>query len=51
MEDQFADPDGTDGDYNINLASKVTFKNDELDKYLNMNIDDIYKQSNPLLLC
>ena len=32
----------------INIVSKSTLKNGELDKYLKMTIEDIYKQSNPL---
>ncbi len=28
MEDQFADPDDTDGDDDINFSSKITFKNE-----------------------
>ncbi|CAF3022330.1 unnamed protein product [Rotaria sp. Silwood2] len=49
MKDRFADPDDIDGDDNIDVASLATFKNDESDKYLRMNIEDIYKQSHPLL--
>ncbi|CAF3858848.1 unnamed protein product [Rotaria sordida] len=48
MEDQFADPDDVGGINAIDMVSTTTVKNDELDKYLKMNIEDIYKQSNPL---
>ena len=48
MEDQFADPEDINMNDDINIVSRSTFKNDELDKYLRMIIDDIYKQSNPL---
>ncbi|CAF4309979.1 unnamed protein product, partial [Rotaria sp. Silwood2] len=48
MEDQFADPDDVGGIDGIDMVSTTTVKNDELDKYLRMNIEDIYKQSNPL---
>ncbi|CAF2972397.1 unnamed protein product [Rotaria sp. Silwood2] len=47
MEEQFADPDDDDGAYDINSTTN-TVKNDELERYLRMNIEDIYKQSNPL---
>ena len=48
MEDQFADPEDINMNDDINIVSRSTFKNDELDKCLRMIIDDIYKQSNPL---
>ena len=48
MEDQFADPEDINMNDDINIVPRSTFKNDELDKYLRMIIDDIYKQSNPL---
>ena len=32
----------------INIVSNSTLRNDELDKYLRMTIEDNYKQSNPL---
>ncbi len=47
IEDHFADPDD-DGSYDNNYTSSSTTKNDEFEKYLRMNIDDIYKQPNPL---
>ncbi|CAF4086103.1 unnamed protein product [Rotaria sordida] len=48
MEDQFADPDEVGGIDGIDMVLATTVKNDELDKYLRMNIEDIYKQPNPL---
>jgi hypothetical protein len=48
MEDQFADPDDIDIDDDNDLISTTISKNDELEKYLRMNIGDVYKQSNPL---
>ncbi|CAF5020772.1 unnamed protein product, partial [Rotaria sp. Silwood1] len=48
MEDQFADPDDVGGIDSIDMVLTTIVKNDELDKYLRMNIEDIYKQSNPL---
>ena len=45
MEDQFADPDD-DNIYDLN-STPATVKN-ELEKYLRMNIEDVYKQPNPL---
>ena len=48
MEDQFADPEDINMNDDINIVSKLTFKSDELDKYLRMTIEDIYKQSDPL---
>ena len=45
MEDQFADPDDSNSS---DVNSTATFKNDELEKYLRMNIEDIHKQPNPL---
>jgi hypothetical protein len=48
MEDQFADPDDDSNTCNANSTSSTTIKNDELERYLQMNIDDIYKQPNPL---
>jgi hypothetical protein len=48
MEDQFADPDDMDNIDDIDTVSSTTSKNDELDKYLRMSIEDTYKQSNPL---
>jgi hypothetical protein len=48
MEDQFTDPDDDGNTYDLNSASTTASTNDELDRYLRMNIDDIYKQSNPL---
>ena len=48
MEDQFADPDDADNNDDIDLISTTTSKNDELNKYLRMNIDDAYKQLDPL---
>ena len=48
MEDQFADPDDTDLNGDTDLVSDATSKNDELNRYLQMHIDDMYKQSDPL---
>ena len=48
MEDQFADPDIDGNTYDVNSASEAVSKAGELDRYLRMNIEDIYKQSNPL---
>jgi len=48
MKDQFADPDEIDTNDDIDLISATTSKNDELNKYLRMNIDDAYKQLDPL---
>jgi hypothetical protein len=48
MEDQFADPEDINIDDDINIVSTTTFRNDELDEYLRMTIEDIYKNSNPL---
>ncbi|CAF4026456.1 unnamed protein product [Rotaria magnacalcarata] len=48
MEDQFTDPDDNSGTDDIGPTAMITFKNDELERYLRMNIEDIYKQSNPL---
>ena len=48
MEEQFADPDDNSNIDNIYIGSTETIKNDELDKYLGINIEDSYKQSNPL---
>ncbi|CAF1603766.1 unnamed protein product [Adineta ricciae] len=48
MEDQFADPDDVNIDSENDIISVSASKNDELDKYLRMSIDDIYKQPNPL---
>ena len=48
MEDQFADPDDDVNNYDINSTPTTTVKNDELERYLRMNIEDKYKQSNPL---
>ena len=46
MEDQFGDPeDSNSSDVSSTLT---TVKNDELERYLRMNADDIYKQLNPL---
>ncbi|CAF4945092.1 unnamed protein product, partial [Rotaria sp. Silwood1] len=47
-EDQFADPDEDDNNNDINLSATTTLKNNELDKYLRINIEDIYKEPNPL---
>ena len=49
MEDQFADPEDVDISDDIDLVSATSSKNDELNKYLRMNIDDAYKQLDPLL--
>ncbi|CAF1445316.1 unnamed protein product [Adineta ricciae] len=43
MEGQFADPDDVNVDSENDLISASASKNDELDKYLRMSIDDIYK--------
>ncbi|CAM4851537.1 unnamed protein product, partial [Rotaria magnacalcarata] len=48
MEDQFADPDDDANNYDVNVTSTTIVKNDELERYLRMNIEDKYKQSNPL---
>ncbi|CAF4794607.1 unnamed protein product [Rotaria socialis] len=48
MEDQFADPDDDVNNYDVNVTSTTIVKNDELERYLRMNIEDKYKQSNPL---
>ena len=48
MEEQFADPDDNSNIDNIYTGSTERIKNDELDKYLRINIEDSYKQSNPL---
>ncbi|CAF1264781.1 unnamed protein product [Rotaria sordida] len=45
MKDQFADPDDDDS---CDVNSTPTMKNDELEKYLRMNIEDVYKQPNSL---
>ncbi|CAF4028024.1 unnamed protein product [Rotaria sordida] len=34
--------------YDIDSIPRITFKNDKLTRYLRMNIEDIYKQPNPL---
>ncbi|CAF1396390.1 unnamed protein product [Rotaria sordida] len=47
MEDQFADPDDDDS-CDVKSTPTTTIKNDELEKYLRMNIEDVYKQPNPL---
>ncbi|CAF3426928.1 unnamed protein product [Rotaria sp. Silwood1] len=47
IEDQFADPDDNNS-CEGNLTPTSTIKNDELEKYLRMNIDNVYKQPNPL---
>jgi hypothetical protein len=49
MEQQFADPDDIDDMASFSLVLTVTSTSDELDQYLKMNIEDIYKQSNPSL--
>ncbi|CAF3419947.1 unnamed protein product [Rotaria socialis] len=48
MQDKFADPDDNSDTDDIGPIAMITFKNDELERYLRMNIEDIYKQSNPL---
>ena len=48
MEKQFVDPDDSSNTDNIYTGSTERIKNDELDKYLRMNIEDNLKQSNPL---
>ena len=45
MEDQFANLDD-DNIYDLN-SKPATIKN-ELEKYLGMNIEDVYRQANPL---
>ncbi|CAF1281874.1 unnamed protein product [Rotaria magnacalcarata] len=46
MEDQFVDPDDQS---NIDtLSTTTTFRNEELDKYVKINIEDIHKIPNPL---
>ena len=49
MEDQLAAPEDINMNDDINVVSKLTFRNGKLDKYLRMKIEDNYKQSNPLL--
>ena len=46
MEDQFANHDD-DNIYDVD-STPTTIKNDELAKYLRINIEDVYKQPNPL---
>ncbi|CAF4645911.1 unnamed protein product, partial [Rotaria magnacalcarata] len=48
MEDQFQDPDDSSGIDVPDIFGSTTLKNDELDRYLNMPIDDVHKISNPL---
>lgn len=48
MEDQFADPDDGTDTHDIDSTSASTVKTDELERYLRMNIEEIYKQPNPL---
>ncbi|CAF1032271.1 unnamed protein product [Adineta steineri] len=48
MEDQFADPDDQFDTQGVSSPSTNTFNYDELERYLQMNIEDFYKQSNPL---
>ncbi|CAF1590541.1 unnamed protein product, partial [Rotaria magnacalcarata] len=52
MEDQFADPDDHSNNGIDTLSTTTTttavFRNDELDKYLKMNIEEIHKIPNPL---
>jgi hypothetical protein len=47
-EHQFTDPDDIDDIVGISLVPTAASINDELDRYSEMNIEDIYKQSNPL---
>ena len=44
MEEQFADPDDNSNIENIYTRSTETILNDELDKYLRMNVEDSYRQ-------
>ncbi|CAF2519739.1 unnamed protein product [Rotaria sp. Silwood2] len=46
MEDQFADLDDNNS-CEGNSTPTTTINNDELEKYLRMNIDNVYKQPNP----
>ncbi|CAF4365844.1 unnamed protein product [Rotaria sp. Silwood2] len=48
MEDQFADPDDNSNIHDIHTLPTASFRNDELDRYLRMNIEDIHKIPNPL---
>lgn len=48
IEDQFADPDDTNATDGVDPGAAVGLKNDELERYLQWNIADQYKQPNPL---
>ena len=48
MEEQFQDPDDNSGIDASGTFGSTTLKNDELDKYLNMGIEDVHKIPNPL---
>ena len=48
MEDQFADPDDVNIVNGVDVDPNFVLKNDELERYHRLNIEDEYKQSNPL---
>ena len=48
MEDQFADLDDGIDTHDIDSTSACTVKTDGLERYLRMNIEEIYRQPNPL---
>ncbi|UJR22889.1 hypothetical protein I4U23_025917 [Adineta vaga] len=48
IEDQFADPHGGGDSCDAISLPTTTNKTDELEKYLGINIGDIYKQPDPL---
>lgn len=48
IEDQFVDPDGSSNEVSSFAQSSTSQKCDELDKYINMVIDDRFRTPNPL---
>ncbi|CAF1072535.1 unnamed protein product [Rotaria magnacalcarata] len=48
IEDQFADPDDDITNKDAMTTPAVQSKTDELERYLRMNIEDVYKNPNPL---